>query len=399
MKKNLCAFLILLVMGISLATLNGVAKAVAAEAEMIPIATILGLSGASAAYGLTGVHGVEMAVEEINGGGGFSVGGKTYKFDLFTADNKYTVDGGRAAAEKFLYQKKGKFIAMCNSSGAVLGLQEITEPAKVLIFHTVVTPQAVSPQKLYSFRIMLFGYENSTPLLTKLKELYPKAKTIAFVAPNAAHGRGVVDTDKKVSKGFGWEVLGEEYYEMETADFLSVATKIRAMRPDIVGLGCPGASAAALILKSLYEVGWRGIKYDITGEHGNDIAKAAGKEASEGYLMGLDWDTSGRYATPELKKVAAKFLTKYREPMTYQAACGYCGVYTMMEAMNKANSIDSTAVRDALVGMKWDSVFGPTHIGGEKSYGVKRVFAYPAIVSQIQNGKSVDIAQIPNESP
>ncbi len=399
MRKNLCTFLTLLVIGICLATLTGVAEVVAAEEEIIPIGAILGLSGASATYGIPGLHGVEMAVEEINGGGGFSIGGKTYKFELFQADNKYTVEGGRAAAEKFLYQKKGRFIASCNSSGGVLGLQEVTEPAKVLAFHTVIARQTISPQKPYSFRVMLLSDENSIPLMTKLKEFYPKAKTIAFVAPNAPHGRGTVDREKILAKDFGWEVLGEEYYEMETAEFLPVATKMRAKRPDIIGLGCPGSSAAAQILKALYEVGWRGIKYDSTGDHGNDIVKGAGKEAAEEYLMGLDWDTSGPYASPELRKVSKTFLKIYKEPMTYQAACGYCGVYTILEAMKRAKSIDSTAVRDTLVDMKWNSVFGPTHIGGEKSYGIKRVFVYPSIISQIQNGKSVDVARIPIESP
>jgi branched-chain amino acid transport system substrate-binding protein len=397
MNKKVCGGIlsIVLVLVIGSTILGVTPKAVAVEEEVIVLGCNIPLSGSAAAgWGIPTLRGAEIAVKEINDAGGITIGGKNYKFRAFAADHKYTVEGGRTFGEKLIYEQKGRYVCAVVGSGPCLGMQEVTERAKVLTLYSTWHIEALGPQKPYSFRIMLLGDELSIPVMIAVKKFYPDGKTIAFIAPNNPHGRDIVRSEKELCAKFGWKPVTEEYYEMETTDFYPVVTKIKAKRPDIVDLAGTGSSSGSLILKALYEIGWKGAKFQSTGDHGDVVVKVAGKEATEGYVMGMGWDCSGPLVTPELRAVAEKYKDTYEEPFPYVGACAYFGVKTIVQAMKKANSIDATVVRDTLADMKWNSIFGPTHISGEKKYGIKRVFIYPAIISQVQNGKSVDITKV-----
>jgi hypothetical protein len=61
--------------------------------------------------------------------------------------------------------------------------------------------------------------------------------------------------------------------------------------------------------------------------------------------------------------------------------------------MASSGSIDPARVVEevAKVGTFKDTVLGPVTIGGEKTYGIKRQFIFPLVVSQIKAGSSVPI--------
>ena len=83
---------------------------VAPAQETLKIGGIGPLSGGGTAWGLAAQRGMEIAIEEINAGGGFKSGGKTYKLELLMYDDQYTGAGGKAAAERLVNQDNVKFI-------------------------------------------------------------------------------------------------------------------------------------------------------------------------------------------------------------------------------------------------------------------------------------------------
>jgi len=400
MARKLCIGIIAIAMTLGLSTMVSAPQAVAADVEWITFGMNVPLSGAGAAgWGVPPLRAAEMRANEANDAGGITIGGKTYKFKVFAADNKYSVEGGRAFAEKLVYEKKGKYVCGVTGSGPCLGMQEVTEPSKVLTCFSVWNRKALGPHKPYSFRVMLLVNELSIPTMNAVKKKYPEAKTIAFIAPNAPNGRDNAASEMELCPRYGWKPVADEYYEMGTTDFYPIVTKIKAKKPDIVDLANTGPSSAALIMKALYEVGWRGIKFSSTGQQAEATAEIAGKEAAEGYMMGMGWNCSGPLVSPDLRALAKRYKDKYNEPLVIIAACAYAGADAIIRAMKKADSVDTTVVRDTLADMRWNGVLGPTHVGGEKTYGIKRVFVFPGIVSEVQNGKGVDIDKITFEVP
>ena len=94
---------------------------VAPAQETLKIGGIGPLSGGGTAWGLAAQRGIEIAIEEINAAGGFKAGGKTYKLELIMYDDQYTGAGGKAAAERLVNQDKVKFIVGPVGSPPALG--------------------------------------------------------------------------------------------------------------------------------------------------------------------------------------------------------------------------------------------------------------------------------------
>ena len=400
MIKKFAMGSLILILFLALGILESTPKAVAAEVEWITFGMNVPLSGAGAAgWGIPPLRAAKMRAKEANDAGGVTIGGKTYKFKIFAADNKYSVEGGRAFAEKLVYQEKGRYVCGVTGSGPCLGMQEVTERAKVLNLFSVWDRTSLGPNKPYSFRVYNLANELSIPTMNAVKKKYPDAKTIAFIAPNAPNGRDNAASEMELCPRYGWKTVADEYYEMGTTDFYPIVTKIKAKKPDIIDFANTGPSSAALIMKALYEVGWKGITFSATGQQAEAITEIAGKAATEGFIYGMGWDCAGPLVSPELRELAKKYEAKYKEPLVIIAAAAYAGADAIIRAMKKADSIDTTLVRDTLAEMKWEGILGPTHIGGEKSYGIKRVFVFPAIVSEVQNGKGVDIDKISFEVP
>src|SRR5262245_7068321 len=72
--------------------------------ETLKIGGVGPLSGGGTAWGLAAQRGIEIAIEEINAGGGVKVEGKSYKLQLVMYDDQYTGAGGKAAAERLVNQ-------------------------------------------------------------------------------------------------------------------------------------------------------------------------------------------------------------------------------------------------------------------------------------------------------
>ena len=64
----------------------------------------------------------------------------------------------------------------------------------------------------------------------------------------------------------------------------------------------------------------------------------------------------------------------------------------LIEAIKKADSLDTTAVRDALETTSWRLTDGSmAKWGGAKTYGINHQLIHPLFVNQFQDGKVVTV--------
>ena len=59
-----------------------------------------------------------------------------------------------------------------------------------------------------------------------------------------------------------------------------------------------------------------------------------------------------------------------------------------------AGSVETDRVLEVLTKERFETVWGPLVIGGKETYGIDRQFLYPLVISEVREGKIVDITQV-----
>ena len=156
--------------------------------KVLKIGAIFPLSGKGAVWGVAAQRGITIVQKEINARGGLNVAGEKYRLEIVWEDDKYNAAAGRMAAEKLVNRDEVKFILGSQSSAVLLAVQPITEPKKILFFLNSYAKEVLSPDKPYSFRMVLTSNEVLPAMYPWLVKNYPKVKTVAFIEPNDASG-------------------------------------------------------------------------------------------------------------------------------------------------------------------------------------------------------------------
>lgn len=386
----------------SIATLATLAVAVAlaaggavqADDKTLTIGLLGPLSGGAAAYGVELMRGAELRVEEINKAGGLKVGADTYRIKLVSYDHKAQAADTATATNKLIFQDKVKYI-IGNAVGATCNAaQTITEPNKVMFAFVCWGTNNLAPEKPYSFRSMLSQWELTEPFYRWVKENHPKIKRVAAISPNDTSGKDTNTAVVKALKALGFEVAADEYYERGTKDFYPVLTKILAQKPDMIDVAAAPPGEAGLILKQAMELGFKGAKGWTAGINPFTIISVAGSEAAEGVWSPANINVKGDHVSAAVRKFGETYEKRYGEVPGAIAVANYAAFDVFTQAMQKAGSVDTDKVLAVLTKEQFQTVWGPLAIGGKETYGIDRQFLYPLVISEVRQGKVVDIAEV-----
>jgi branched-chain amino acid transport system substrate-binding protein len=214
------------------------------------------LSGGAAFYGRNVLDGMEMAIADINDGGGITVAGKQIKLAVAPLDDRYFPNESATNAKRLVHQYNAP-IVFCPHSGGILAIQG---------FNAATPPFIVGA---YSSEPQIV--ESGNPLTIMIPPKY----TIYFDAfaqtMMERHGKrlgripGAHAYAKEWTKGFSqtWESKGgtvltnNEVDYNTTTDFTSVVSKALSEKPDVLYVGGP-SQATALVIKAAREQGFKG---------------------------------------------------------------------------------------------------------------------------------------------
>jgi branched-chain amino acid transport system substrate-binding protein len=368
--------------------------AVQAEDKTLTIGLLGPLSGGAASYGVELMRGAELRVEEINKGGGLKVGADIYRIKLVSYDHKAQAADTATATNKLIFQDKVKYI-IGNAVGATCNAaQTITEPNKVMFAFVCWGTNNLAPEKPYSFRSMLSQWELAEPFYRWVKENHPTIKRVAAISPNDTSGKDTNTAVVKALKALGFEVAADEYYERGTKDFYPVLTKILAQKPDMIDVAAAPPGEAGLILKQAMELGFKGAKGWTAGINPFTIISVAGPEAAEGVWSPANINVKGDHVSPAVRKFGETYEKRYGEVPGAIAVANYAAFDVFTQAMQKAGSIDTDRVLAVITKEQFQTVWGPLALGGKETYGIDRQFLYPLVISEVRQGKVVDIAQV-----
>ncbi|MEE9191294.1 MAG: ABC transporter substrate-binding protein [Candidatus Aerophobetes bacterium] len=368
----------MMVITILLGCLIGVGP-VAAEEKPIYIGILAPITGTQAVMSEDLITGSVLAQEEINATGG--VLGR--RLELIIEDTETRPAPGMDAARKLVGVDKVPVISGGFSSGVALPIAKyLQEQGVVGIFQPPTSP--------------LFREVGSYIFLTNVLDNY-KGKVIAEFAiedsgkkkfglmfPNNAFGIMLMKETIKNLERLGAEIVTEVVYELNKVDYKAELQRLFAKDPEVV-IGTWYAKEGFVTVKQAYEMGLLNVDKVpwYCPEMTSSFAAAMEDipEVLEG-IKGLNPLAPGSLFMEKFKKKMG------REPITAYAAMNYDALIMIAMAINFANSVDPTAIRDALP--KIDDWYRGQSTGGDKRFdkdGMQGFGSYEKLI--VKNGKNV----------
>ena len=94
-----------------------------------------------------------------------------------------------------------------------------------------------------------------------------------------------------------------------------------------------------------------------------------------------------------VKEIVKLWGDRYKNPIDHGALVGWCSVWALAQAIEKAQSLDTTEVVKTWENMKSiETPWGTGTMGGARTYGINHMVLAPVAISRLQNGK-VDSTQ------
>jgi branched-chain amino acid transport system substrate-binding protein len=324
--------------------------------------------------GRDAIDAVKMAVDEINGQGG--VLGR--KLEMVVADEGEAASEGPkvgiAAVNKLTGEDHVDVLIGGYDSGVTLGELPHIARAKT-IFLGIGSASPAIQQKVkddyehykYIFRVNPINSAKQAKGLVdfitgKLKGDLGYNK-ISIIGENAKWVQDIVPALKKGAEGAGMEVPIAEFFDVQTADFSPIFTKVKDSGSQYL-LIILSHAASDVFVKQWYDakvpVPIGGI--DVKGQDANFFKRVDGKAISE-------VSTNFVLRAPLTDKTVPwwdNFVRLYNRAPVYTAGGSYDAVFIYAEAIKRAGSADTDAVIKALektdyVGVRGRVLFDELH--------------------------------------
>ncbi len=223
--------------------------------EVVKIGYSGPLSGGAAKYGKNSEAGLVMAMEEINAKGGITVGGKKYKIEIISLDDRYKPDLTVQNARRMVSLDKVPAV-FCPHSGGILAMMNFNEKEDFIVMGYTTHPKIVETGNKLVIRIPADIRAYASAFIDRAKERgVKKVAAIPGVHEYAKIWMDIFKEEWAKRAGDLTDVSPADY--MKETDFYTHLTKVIAGKPDAILL--IGASEpAALIVKQARELGFKG---------------------------------------------------------------------------------------------------------------------------------------------
>jgi branched-chain amino acid transport system substrate-binding protein len=358
-------------------------------AKTLMVGALFSLTGPAAPAVKQGKDGAILAAEWINGKGGITIKGQRYVIEVVAEDDKSSPDAAVAATNKLVHKDKVKFIVGPVVPQCGIVMAPITEEAKVLRCNVngTGTQAEINPDLRYTFATYK-NINHIAPAYDYFVENYPKAKRMAIIGPNDPGGQGAAPVSQKEAKKRGLEVVFTELYPFGTEDFYPMLTKALDQKPDAIDMTVGITPWFAGIIKQARQLGFKGPMF--TSCPTGDIyllRNIVGKDFAYDMFF-MEPDLKSPKMTPIIKEIRKRVQDKYAIEAQYAHAAGWEALWVTMQAIEAAQSLDTTLVAQAWEKMKSiETISGKGRMGGLDTFGINHVIIKPVPVTRLKNGE------------
>lgn len=360
--------------------------------KSIHIGFLAALSGPDSGWGVPGLTGNQLFIDEVNSQGGLLVGGTRYPLQMFEFDDEAIASKALQGAKQLVYKHEVKFISAIGGNPADAVHPFLTK--NKVIYASLISTD-IKPDRPY-----LIAGGDVTPRIDMLRPWYIKYA-------HAGLGRWAVvsqdDTIGQTSQAWevgsalaeGWKVVYDEHYALETTDFAPVVTAILASKPDAVSLNLSYPDFVVGLVAQLYLQGFKGnisANYMETSSILQKVPKAWFEGAVDSFPLFDDpwWgepsfqhefirDWKSRYG-PGAPQDVRRNITgiDWDHVITLKVWARGCQL---------AGTFDPDAVLTALrAAHSFPTILGPAKMRGKEMWGIDNMISPPIPICEVRDG-------------
>jgi len=332
------------------------------------------LTGGVSQFGIGCHQGFVLAFEQINAQGGIL--GQT--IELVTEDDQSKPGQSATAVRKLITQDKVVAILGDATSSATLESAPIAQTDKI----PMITPTATNPRITevgnFIFRVCFLDEFQGRVLARFAREKLKAERVFTLTDVKQDYSVDLLKFFKDEFTKLGGAIVGEQSYSSGDIDFRAQLTPIRGSKPDAVYV--PGYyQEVALIVKQGRQIGLTMPFIGCDGWADQALLTIGGK-ALDGCFFTNHFSPEDQ--SPIVKNFVEKFQGKYGTLPDTFSALGYDAARLLADAIQRAGSSDSQAVRDALA-----KTAGFQGVTGQISLDANRNASKPGLIVTVKAGK------------
>ncbi|RBI73474.1 ABC transporter substrate-binding protein [Roseovarius sp. TE539] len=329
----------------------GTSLAVAQE-DNVRVAAIAPLSGPGAFDGQLAIEGMEAMVEIVNEGGGVLDG---RMIELVIYDDKGNPEEGVSAAKRAIENDDVDLLVGGWFSSVALTMKEVTRDRMLNIMTSTQHPNTTKEGHDLLFRL------NATS--TMMSDTYSDficdrmdIDSIAFITINDDYGRLEAENYEKLLGECGIDFLGNEFYNKDDADFMTVLTKLRAMNPDAIYVSAINTAQGATIYRQIRQVGYQGTTIASAGNMNPKLVELSGPALEGVYSVSLFAPDSD---DPELKAWVEQYNEMFDNEPSFIGSLGAQAVEILAQAIDKSGAVrDYDKIAETIRANEWNTLLG-----------------------------------------
>jgi branched-chain amino acid transport system substrate-binding protein len=376
----------------ALAVLAGgvfVARTGAAD-KVVKIGITLPLTGADAEDATLIKNGALLAIEDANAKGGVA----GYKIETVIYDSGTATAGQYDPAQAATNTKKlvSDPLVVANVGPQMSGEGKAMTPILSEADLATITPSSTNPditnpafakqfkpkgRAIYFRTVTTDAFQG--PNMANYMAQNLKIKSVYVLDDSGAYGVGIADAYQRQAEKLGIKVLGRDQLNPKEADYTTILTKIKALKPDALYYGGV-AQAGVKLAKQAHDIIPDMIKAGGDGVQGASFLKGVGFPAAD------RWYATN--ASPHMLEnpAVAEWVSRYRErfklaPNDYSITA-YDGALIILDAIKRVaesgKEVNRTNVRDAMQTTKLKTLQGEVSFdqNGDMLSKVVSVFQY-----------------------
>jgi branched-chain amino acid transport system substrate-binding protein len=297
-----------------------------------------------------------------------------------TEDDQSKPGQSATAVRKLITQDKVVAILGDATSSATLEAAPIAQSDKI----PMITPTATNPRITevgdFIFRVCFLDEFQGRVLAKFAREKLKAQRIFTLTDVKQDYSVDLLKFFKDEFTKLGGTIVGEQSYSTGDIDFRAQLTPIRGTKPDAVYV--PGYyQEVALIVKQGRQIG---LTMPFIGCDGwaNQALVTIGGKAIDGCYFTNHFSPDDQ--SPIVKSFVAKYQDKYGALPDTFSALGYDAARLLADALKRAGSTDSPALREALA--KTQAFPGVT---GQISIDANRNASKPGLIVTVKDGKFV----------
>src|SRR4051794_3594956 len=342
-------------------------------ADKVRIGVFMSLTGSTANFGISSTNGIKMAADEVNAAGG--INGK--QVDVLVQDDRSDASEAATIVTKFVTQDQVHAILGEVASSRSIAAAPIAQNAKIPMLTPSSTNPEVTKKGNFIFRSCFIDPVQGAAIAQFAAKTLGAKRAAIMVDRKNDYSTGLEKVISATFTKMGGQMVGTQSYQEGDQDFNAQLTDLKGKNPEVIFV--PGYyNDVGLIAKQARD---KGITVPLVGGDGWDSAQlyAIGGAALNGSFFTNHYSPFD--TDPKVQKFVNDYKSRYGSVPDALAATAYDAAKIMFDAIKRANSLDGTAIRDALAATK--DFPGVT---GNVTFNQDRDAVKPIVMIEIKDG-------------